>query len=79
MGLTVKTEIEKQILALAGATGRDPQALTDDALRQFVEHEAAIIANIRAGIAAADRGDVIPHDQLMAEIEAIVLAREQRP
>lgn len=79
MSLKVAPEIEKQIVALADATGRDPQLLTDKALRHFVEYEAEIIAKIREGIEAADRGDVVPHDQVVAELEAIMAAHRQRP
>jgi predicted transcriptional regulator len=76
MNLKVDPQIEKQIIALADATGSDPQALTDKALRYFVEHEAGIIAKICAGMEAADRGDVVPHNQVIAEIEAMIATRE---
>lgn len=72
MRLSVNPELEKQIIALADATGHDPQQLTDVALRHFVENEARIIADIRAGIEATDRGDTVPHDQVMAEIEPLL-------
>ena len=79
MQLRVKPEIEKQIVALADATGYDPQQLTDEALRHFVEHEAGIIAKIKAGVEAADHGDIMPHDQVMAELEERLAQIRQQP
>jgi predicted transcriptional regulator len=45
-----------------------------------MEREAAdVIAKIRAGIAAPDRGEVDAHEDVMDELEAIVTAAERRP
>ena len=70
MHLVVAPELEETIKALARETGRDPQELTDNALRRYVEREAEIVAGIRRGIEAADRGEVVPHDEVVARMEA---------
>lgn len=78
MSITVPADSEEQINALAEASGREPLALVADAIRRYVEHEADVIAKIRAGLAEADRGETVDHEDVMAELEEIVTAAEQR-
>jgi predicted transcriptional regulator len=78
MTLTVPPDIEEQITALAKASGRNPKALAAEALRAYVAREERIIAGIRKGIEAAERGEGIPHDQFMAELDAIISKAEDR-
>lgn len=78
MSITIPADSEEQINALAAVSGRPPEALVADAIRRYVEHEADVIAKIRAGMAEADRGDTVSHDDFMAELEAIVTAAESK-
>jgi toxin ParE1/3/4 len=70
MALSIRPEIEEQLVALAGVTGRSPQELTDEALRHFVEREAEIVTKIRRGIEAADRGEVVSHGAVIQKLKA---------
>ncbi len=78
MTLTVPTDIEKRIAALAKDTGRNPDIMTADALRAYVAREERIVASIRDGIAAADRGELVPHEQVVAGLDAIIADAEAR-
>lgn len=78
MSLIVSADSEQQIKALAEASGRAPEALVADAIHRYVEHEAEFIAKIRAGLADADRGETFAHEDVVADLEAIVAAAEQR-
>ncbi len=62
MTLTVPPDIEEQITALAKASGRNPKVLAAEALRAYVAREERIVAGIRNGIEAAERGEGIPHE-----------------
>jgi len=76
MHLTVSLDLEQQLVALADASGRNPQEMTDKALRQYIAREAEIIAKIRNGVAQADRGQTSPHADVMARIDARLAALE---
>lgn len=78
MSVTITPEIEAKLQAFARATGRDPQDIVEFALRQYMAQEERIVVGIRQGIDEADRGEVVSHDQMMDELEAIVVAHEQR-
>ena len=73
MTLTVPPEIEEQITALAKASGRNPMALTAEALRAYVAREERIVAGIREGLAAAERGEFVPHDEVFDKLEKKLL------
>ena len=77
MTLTVRPDLEKNLAAVAGT--RDPQAiLLDELVADYVEDEAEFMAAVQEGLDAVARGDVIPHAQVMAELDAIIAAAEAR-
>ncbi|WP_417484062.1 CopG family ribbon-helix-helix protein [Maricaulis salignorans] len=56
--------------ALAQSLGRSRSWVVRDAIEQYLENETRIIEAIKAGIADADAGNLIPHEELMAELHA---------
>ncbi len=52
---------------IAGAEARDTEPQDDDYRRHFTPDQ---IAAIEAGLAAIERGDTVPHDQVVAKIKA---------
>ena len=69
---TVRIDVEKQkpIDALANEINLSIDWLVNQAIEQFLEEQAWQIAEIKKGIEAADRGELIPHDEVMAIIAA---------
>ena len=68
MGIRVTVELEESTLAkldaLAADTNRPRDLLMRAAVEGFVEHEAALVAKIKEGIAAADRGEFATEEEL---------------
>lgn len=48
------------------------------AVRRIAESEADFDAFIQVGIDAADRGDLIPHEEVMAELDAMIAKHRAR-
>ena len=69
---TVRIDVEKQkqLDALANEMNRSIDWLVNQAIEQFLEEQAWQIAEIKKGIEAADRGELIPHAEVMARIAA---------
>lgn len=67
---TVRTDGEtlKQLDELASQLDRSRNYLVNQAIKEFLDLQSWQIAKIEEGIAAADRGDVVPHDQVFAEL-----------
>ena len=54
----------------AQRSGRSVEAYAAEAIQRVAESEADFWAFVQVGIDSADRGELIPHEQVMAELEA---------
>ena len=72
--ITIRTnpELAEKIAALASAMERSRNWVIEEALKQYVEAQAWQMAGIKAAIASLDKGDGIPHEQVMAEAETLL-------
>jgi predicted transcriptional regulator len=72
--ITIRTdpELAKKIAALASAMDRSRNWVIEEALKQFVEVQMWQIEGIKAAIASVDKGEGIPHEQVMTEAETLL-------
>jgi predicted transcriptional regulator len=70
----ITTRVDEETLALidrvAQASGRSRAWFAAQAIREIAEREADFLAFVQEGIDAADRGELIPHDDLMTRFHA---------
>ena len=59
---------------LAERTRRSRSFLAGEAISAYVERELAIIDGIEQGLADMEAGRIVPHEDVMAEIDAIIEA-----
>lgn len=80
ISITIRTdpELATKVAALATAMERSRNWVIEDALRQYVEAQAWQIDGIKAAIASLDKGEGIPHEQVMAEMEALLSGHATR-
>jgi predicted transcriptional regulator len=57
---------------LAEAVDRPRSWLINQAIDRYLDEEEQFIAAVEEGIAAADRGELIPHEQVMKEARDLV-------
>jgi predicted transcriptional regulator len=78
--ITIRTDpdLAGKVAALASAMDRSRNWVIEEALRQYVETQVWQIEGIKEAIASFDRGEGIPHDQAMAEVEALLSAYNDR-
>lgn len=60
---------------IAGEQGRSVEEFAADAIRRVAESEADYRAFLQVGIDALDRGEGIPHAQVMAKLNAMIAKR----
>lgn len=72
--ITIRTdsEIAEKITALAQAMDRSRNWVIEEALRQYVENQVWQIEGIKQAMAALDRGEGIPHEEIMAEMDTLI-------
>jgi len=70
-----ESELVHQLDHLADSLDRSRNYLVNQALKEYLEHHAWQIEKIAQGIAAADRGELVAHDEVMSEIEDLIASK----
>jgi predicted transcriptional regulator len=65
-------EQEAQLPQIARNSGTDTEHLVKDAALRLVEEDVRFRAAVRRGIAQADRGELLDHNEVMARIERLL-------
>ncbi len=79
--ITIRTdpELAAKLALLATAMDRSRNWVIEDAIRQYVEAQAWQIEGIKVAITALDKGEGIPYEQVMANMEALLSGRDTQP
>ena len=65
---------------LASAIDRSRSWVVNQAIDQYLDHEEWFAEAVKEGVAAADRGDLVPHEEaVMAARDRIVKGRQGGP
>ena len=67
-----ESDIVHQLDDMAGSLDRSRNYLVNQAIKEYLASHAWQIDKINQGIAAADRGEVVAHDQVMQEMEDLI-------
>ena len=68
----VSGELRKKLAILAKRTGRSNSVLAAEAIADYVARETAIGARIERGLEDMRAGRVVPHDEVMAEVDSVI-------
>jgi len=77
--ITVRTdpEIATQIAALAEAMDRSRNWVVEEALRQYIDAQAWQIEGIKQAQASLARGEGVPFDDVMADMDTLIAQKAQ--
>lgn len=79
---SITAQIDAETLAivqrLAEAQGRSVADFAAEAIQRVAESEADYRAFLMEGIEAADRGEFVSHEEVMAELDAMIARHEAR-
>ena len=75
--IRAETEIVHKLDDLAGSLDRSRNYLVNQAIKEYLETHAWQVEKITQGIAAADRGELVAHDDVMREIEDLIERKAQ--
>lgn len=78
MTIRVSPETKSKLERIAADTRRSKSFLAAEAVSSYVERELEIIDGIKCGMADAEAGRVVPHNEAMAELYAVIDAEEAR-
>ena len=72
MTIRVSPQVKAKLGRLADNTRRSRSYLAAEAIENYVDRELEIVEGIKRGLADAEAGRVVPHDEAMAEIYAVI-------
>lgn len=76
--ITLDPDTEAALDSIAEATQKGKDQILAEALASIVHDEAEIIAKIKRGLADVEAGRTTPHEEAMAEMQAIIDEAKQR-
>jgi len=66
----ISPEKQRQLDALAQVLDRSRNWVVSDAIDQYLDVQAWQIAHIQRGVEEADRGELVPHEEVLAAARA---------
>lgn len=63
---------EAQLKQLAARKGKDAAQVVQEAVSNMLQRQARFIEGVERGIASADRGDLIDHDEVVDRVERLL-------
>ena len=64
MGVKITPDLEAKLTRLATERGQDTQALVREAIERLVEYDEWFLREVEKGLAAADHGELIDHEDV---------------
>jgi len=64
-------DIETRLQQGALANGKDAEQLVKDTVLRMLENQASFIAGVEKGIAAADHGELIEHQDVLKRVNRL--------
>jgi predicted transcriptional regulator len=69
MEVRLKPDLEAKLSRLASEQGRDRESLVLEAVERMVNYDEWFVQEIEKGLAAADRGEFLEHEEIRKLID----------
>jgi len=73
----ISPSLSKKLDGYAKITGNTKSRAVEKLLQHHIDYETWFIKEVRKGIASADRGDLIPHEEAMRRIKEHIAKRKR--
>jgi len=64
MEIQLSADLQAKLTRLASESGRDTQALIQEAIERFVDYDEWFLHEVDKGLAAADQGQFVEHEDV---------------
>ena len=62
---------EAQLKGFAARKGKDAAHVVEETVSNMLQRQARFVEGVERGIASADRGDLVDHEELVSRIERL--------
>jgi len=78
MEIHLNPDLQAKLSRIAAARGSDAELVAREAIERFVDHDDWFIREVEKGIAAADRGKLLSHEDVGARLEKRIAEKHSR-
>jgi predicted transcriptional regulator len=68
--VNLNPDLQAKLTRLAAERGSDTQTLAQEAIERFVDYDEWFMREVEKGLAAADRGELIDHEEIRKLIDS---------
>jgi predicted transcriptional regulator len=69
MELRLSADLQGKLSRIAVEHGRDSESLVVEAVERFVNHDEWFVREVEEGLAAAERGELLDHEEIKRVID----------
>ena len=78
MEVHLNPDMQAKLARLAAEQGRNTEALIQEAIARFVDYDEWFIREVEKGLASADRGELLTHEDVGAWLEKLIVEKQAR-
>ena len=78
MEVPLSPDVEAKLTRLAAQQGRDTEALAQEAIARFVDYDEWFLREVEKGLASAERGDLLTHEEIGRRLERLIAEKQSR-
>jgi len=78
MEIELSPELQKKLERLASQQGRDSKAIVQEAVERLVGYDEWFLRQVEAGLAQADRGELLEHEEVAARMENLIAQKQRK-
>ena len=68
MEVHLNPDVQAKLSRIAAARGSEAELLTRQAIERFVDYDEWFIGQVEKGLASADRGELLSHEEMGARL-----------
>ena len=68
--------VRAKLNRLAAAQGRNTEALAQEAIERFVDYDEWFIRQVEKGLASADQGELLAHEEVGTRLEKLMAEKQ---
>jgi predicted transcriptional regulator len=78
MEVHLNADVQAKLSRIAAARGSDAELLVREAIERFVDYDEWFIREVEKGIASADRGELLSHEEVGARLKKRIAEKQSR-
>jgi predicted transcriptional regulator len=79
MEVRLDPDVQAKLARLAAQRGSDAEMLAREAIERFVDYDEWFLREVETGLASADRGELLTHEEVGVRMEKLLSEKQSRP